>query len=162
MLQLSLDPFLQMQVVTDQFGIERTARATSRSIVDLFLLVLACLVPLDVAVRRLQPDWALIKGWFGLGGKIGATRTLGALLRRKQQIEFIPGEKEGREDRSRSASIFPPRRPISKPAASRPVGKPQPDQPTEPLEKPEVPKDGEEPSSTTGRLLARKKKWRKE
>src|SRR5690606_38298289 len=43
------------------FGYQRSPRSASRPIFDWFLIALACLIPLDVAVRRIQielkPIW---------------------------------------------------------------------------------------------------------
>ena len=67
------------------FGPQRVPRESSKSIVDWLLLALACLVPLDVGVRRVQLDWSVIRGWFGAGRKGESTETLSALLKRKER-----------------------------------------------------------------------------
>jgi len=69
------------------FEMNRQPKRSSRPIFDWFLVILACLVPLDVAVRRVQLDWSVIKGWLGLGQKRSSTQTMGALLERKQAID---------------------------------------------------------------------------
>lgn len=67
---------------------DRQPKRSSRQIFDWFLIALACLVPLDVAVRRVQIDWYVIKGWLGLGKRAGpSTQTMGALLERKQAVD---------------------------------------------------------------------------
>lgn len=81
----------------DIFNKERQPKRSSKPIFDWFLVILACLVPLDVGVRRVQLDWYVIKSWFGFGLKhAGSTQTMGALLERKQavgsQIEARRGE----------------------------------------------------------------------
>jgi len=58
----------------------RSPRKTSKSIVDLLLILLACLIPLDVGVRRVQLDWSVIRGWFGAGRKNGIHRNVGRVI----------------------------------------------------------------------------------
>ena len=127
---------------------EREPRTSSRSVADLFLILLAFLIPLDVGVRRIQPDLYVIKGWFGLArGKSPSGTTLAALLHRKEEITFVP-------ERAPGEGPLP-----SVPA--RAAG-------TRRKAVPETPdvrrgKDADEKDlSTTGRLLAKKRKWRKE
>lgn len=72
----------------DIFLTRREPKRSSKPIFDWFLIALACLVPLDVGVRRVQLDWYVIKGWLGIGRKRGpSTQTMGALLERKQQVD---------------------------------------------------------------------------
>jgi uncharacterized membrane protein len=129
---------------------DRKPKSTSRPVFDWFLLLLACLLPLDVGVRRVQLDWALIVGWFGLRKRRApAAETLEALLARKREIEFTradavearrpepsAGSRAAREDKA-------PRAPREGAVAAEPG-------------------EEEEEMSTTRRLLARKKTWRKE
>jgi uncharacterized membrane protein len=127
----------------DVFPADRPARRSSRPITGLFILLLACLVPLDVAVRRVQLDWTLVRGWLGLGRARGASgKTFEALLKRKKSIEFLSPEEERRVRAERPA-------PGQKPAA--------PQAPLAPQAPP--PADG---ASTTARLLDLKKKWKKD
>ena len=63
------------------FGVKHEPRASSRPIFDLFLLLLACLLPLDVAARRVQLDWSVVRAWFRRKPPVAAsTATMGALL----------------------------------------------------------------------------------
>ncbi len=71
----------------DIFQKDRQPKRSSRPIFDWFLVILACLIPLDVGVRRVQLDWYVIKSWLGLGQKRASTQTMGALLERKQAID---------------------------------------------------------------------------
>ncbi|HUW55567.1 MAG TPA: hypothetical protein VMZ92_02955, partial [Planctomycetota bacterium] len=135
----------------DIFTRDRKPRFSSSSIVDWFLLALACLIPLDVGVRRVQLDWYVIRGLLGLEGKRAPEETLGALLARKKAIEFVP-RKEKPEGRAA--------RPIPR-RARRAAEKEAP--PVEREPRPEVkPAEDLEGLSTTERLLARKKKWKKD
>jgi len=47
------------------YGAPRTARTSSSSIIDLLLLALVCLVPLDVAMRRVHIDLAALRAKLG-------------------------------------------------------------------------------------------------
>ncbi|MGQ0636762.1 MAG: VWA domain-containing protein [Planctomycetaceae bacterium] len=72
----------------DIFSADRKPKRSSKPIFDWFLIALACLVPLDVAVRRVQLDWYVIRAWLGAGRRRGpSTKTMGALLERKQAVE---------------------------------------------------------------------------
>jgi uncharacterized membrane protein len=125
---------------------ERPVRRTSRPALDWFLVLLAILIPLDVGVRRVQIDWSVVAGWFRWKKTAQPDATLGALLERKKQIKFA-----GPEDGTRRP---PP------PSAPRPVAPPSgPPPPPAPSAKPPA-KPAED--STTGRLLAAKKRWKKE
>ena len=67
------------------FQVDRQPRLSSRSIIDLLLILLACLIPLDVAFRRVQMDWATFKSWFGFG-RAERTETLSTLLAMKERM----------------------------------------------------------------------------
>ena len=134
----------------DVFTQARVPKASSRPIADLFLVMLALLVPLDVAVRRVQLDWALIRGWIGFGReRQPAGETFEALLRRKEAINLLTADDAGRRQE---------RRPAAKPGGQE-TEAPPPD--GQAGGRPEPPAAGEEPS-TLKRLLARKEKWKEE
>ncbi|HEY2083704.1 MAG TPA: glutamine amidotransferase [Verrucomicrobiae bacterium] len=127
----------------DLFTIPREPRETSKSILDLLLILLACLIPLDVGIRRVQLDWSVIRGWFGAGRKTESTETLGALLRLKEKVrETTDVGRKGAPVKFPPAPPrpTPPSTPAPKPAAGEPVSEQEPQQ------------------STTGRLLAIKRK----
>jgi uncharacterized membrane protein len=66
----------------------RVPKRSSRPVFDWFLVALACLIPLDVGIRRVQLDWYVIKSWLGIGLKRGvSSQTMGALLERKQAVD---------------------------------------------------------------------------
>jgi len=131
----------------DVFVKERIPKASSRPIADLFLLILAVLIPLDVAVRRVQLDWALIRSWAGLGrGKESAGETFEALLRRKRAVESVTTRKEPRRIPLPTVGGAERTKPGPK------AGRPEPPQPPA----------GEERGSTLKRLLDRKKRWKEE
>ena len=123
----------------DIFQRERATRESSKPVFDWFLIALACLIPIDVGVRRVQLDWSVIKSWFGIGKRRESTATMGALLERKKQIQ---------------PAVNPPQerpKPLNLPSQPATIAP----KPTEP--KAEPPKS-DAPQSTTERLLARKRK----
>lgn len=123
---------------TDLFHPQRIARESSRPIFDWFLFALALLLPLDVAVRRVQLDWSVVMAWFGRGPMTkNSTETMGALLQRKRKAE---------------QNSEPPRAVIPRPAAPKKSAPPT-DEP-KPVSEPE----DANPQSTAERLLARKRK----
>ena len=63
----------------------REPKTSSREVFDWFLVALACLVPLDVAVRRVQIDPAILIAWLR-PRQAATTETMGNLLRRKQAV----------------------------------------------------------------------------
>ncbi|WP_432798815.1 glutamine amidotransferase [Poriferisphaera sp. WC338] len=78
------------------FDTEREAKRRSRPVFDWFLIVLACLVPLDVAFRRVQLDWTVVRGWIGLGREREVSReTFSTLLSRKKDVgALLSGDDE--------------------------------------------------------------------
>ncbi len=153
-LRFRSDPILLQQIAartggrlldastTDLFHPARQPRESSRPVFDWFLILLACLLPLDVAVRRVQLDWALIRGWFGWGKKAESTATMGALLGRKQRVQA-------------TLESAPEPRPLV-PLAYKPTIPPT--SPAPPLAPPTAADETSAPLSTTERLLARKRK----
>jgi hypothetical protein len=127
----------------DLFTIPREPKETSKSILDLLLILLACLIPLDVGIRRVQLDWSVIRGWFGAGRKTESTETLGALLRLKEKV------RETTDAARKGAPVKLPSAPPRSTPQSAPVQKP---------EAPGAASEQEPPQSTTSRLLAIKRK----
>jgi len=120
------------------FRKDQPPRISSRSVLDWFLFALACLIPLDVGVRRIQIDWAaLVNRVRGRGGR--STATMRTLLRRKGELARAEEARERQKGRSRA-------RPKTGPARPGAGGKPGPRK--------------EAPGTTTGRLVERKRKWR--
>ncbi len=123
----------------DLFHPARQPRESSSPVIDWFLILLAILVPLDVAVRRVQLDWSLIRGWFARRPRDGSTETMSALLQRKQKVK--------------STLAHPPATHL--PSVVQPVATPKQPTPTPETVKPKPPDAAQ---STTERLLARKRK----
>jgi uncharacterized membrane protein len=131
----------------DLFAIPRQPKETSKSIVDLLLILLACLIPLDVGIRRVQLDWSVVRGWFGGNRKTESTETLGALLRLKEKV------RETTDSARKGGPVkLPPSSPRPIPR-SAPAPKPAPPEPTP---------EEDAAQSTTERLLARKRKRQQE
>ncbi len=65
----------------------REVKRSSSPVFDWFLFTLACLIPLDVAIRRIQIDWYSIKSMLGFGlTRESATKTMNTLLDRKKKV----------------------------------------------------------------------------
>ena len=124
---------------TDLFDFERVTKESSRSVIDWFLILLACLVPLNVGLRRVQLDFSVVKGWFSSKkAEESSEKTMSALLKRKLQA-VVP-----------ETPCEPIRKAVVKPNAKK----------AEPTQAPE-PTD-ESNLSTTERLLARKRRREEE
>ncbi len=143
---LSGDP-----VKDDIFRHGRAPKRSSKPIFDWLLIALAILVPIDVALRRIQIDLASIKSALGLGRRAATSATMGALLQAKQ---------------SATASIESRRteRPLP-PQSDRPLPKPTSTTTSssstvvrQPLSEAPPPSSSNSPTSTTERLLALKRK----
>lgn len=132
---------------TDLYHPSRQSHESTRPVFDWLLIFLACLLPLDVAVRRVQLDWAVIRGWFTFGKKAeDSTATMGALLGRKRRVE---------------ATLTTTPESAAKPVVRPPPIKPAPPvapKPAAPAAPESKPADPGESVSTTERLLARKRK----
>lgn len=125
------------------FG-RREPKQSSSPVQDWFLIALACLVPLDVAVRRIQIDVRALMSLFQRKVPDGpATATTGALLQRKQEVE-------ARLDVHRQ-TVPPPSRITGAPV---PPPSPPPGMPA-PSAKPSTPPAATD--TTTSRLLAMKR-----
>lgn len=128
----------------------RVPKISSQPIFDWFLIALAMLVPLDVAVRRVQIDWQMVLDSLGLGKRGETTKTMGALLARKGEVSSqLKGLKEERPmQTSVSQSPYEVRSMPTRTAAPRPKATQTNEQ--------SVPSAMEQ--TTTSRLLSLKKK----
>lgn len=126
----------------------RKPKTSSQPVFDWFLIAIACLIPLDVAVRRVQLDWVAVMQALGMKRKAATTQTMGALLQRKQQV--------GEHLKSQRDSGLRPTPGTPRPYLQQPVqrtvatSKPQPSA----EKKPQAPAE----DTTTSRLLAMKRK----
>lgn len=134
------------------FATDRESRRSTRPVFDWFLMALAILLPLDVALRRVQLDWSTIKSWVGLDRRQTSTVTMGTLLQRKAAVatELRTRREERPYQPSGNGAAMP--RPAGKAVAA---SKPPPRESGPP---PATDGGGDKPTSTTERLLALKRK----
>jgi uncharacterized membrane protein len=135
------------------FRENRKPQRSSQPIFDKWLILLACLIPLDVGFRRIQIDWLLIRSWFTSKKRQQAesTATMSALLQRRQVVKS--------DIETRRASLSPP---VELSARRSPqTTLPQTDQsaskPVKPDPKPKTTSAPEVETGTTGRLKALKR-----
>ena len=157
--------------LTQQIFGERKPRTSQSRVFDWFLMMLACLVPLDVAVRRVQIDAAWITQLFRRQQPEEEGSTVGALLEKSQAVrsalasrsDRVAADPTGsrsrtvqRADWSAAPSGSVGSRPSEPSAAAAPSG-------ADPAADPAA--DGgesEEGGSTTSRLLAIKRRREQE
>lgn len=132
----------------------RKPKQSSRPVFDWFLIALMALVPLDVAIRRVQIDFALIRSWFTLR-QGPSTETMGALLKRKQAVAST-FEAQKAEIPLSPQKARPPL--VPKPGPKPPAGPTTTSSPPSPPPPDAEAKDG----STTSRLLDRKRRRQQE
>jgi len=134
----------------DVFPTERERRTSSRPVFDLLLVFLACLIPLDVAVRRIQVDMHTLRGLFGLDRREARDAVLNTLLLAKARAAARTAAGE------RPAAPLITAAPAQTPRASRISAAERPPAPAAPAAPapPALPGD----TSTTGRLLAAKRR----
>lgn len=144
----------------DIFTRERETRRTSKPIFDLFLLLIACCVPLDVALRRIQIDFTALTSIFKRK-RDGAdsSETLGALLKRKESVGSKMKDEENKEKPLRQTLDTTKATPKTAP---KPKTTPTPKSSAETAEGKDKKRKGkqedEEATYTTSRLLAAKKR----
>lgn len=140
------------QLSAQIFG-DRAPKRSSSRVFDWFLMALACMIPVDVAIRRVQVDLSWVRGLFRKEEQKETTATMGALLEKSQAVrtamESAPTAAKSTADSSRRS---PPRGPLPvKPTQSATPAEPPPA--TE-----EKPPPATDEGSTTSRLLAMKRK----
>jgi hypothetical protein len=100
------------------FPQDRLPKSSSNPIFDWFLVALACLLPLDIAIRRVQLDWRAIAGAFRFRKAEGSGETMGRLLDRKREVREGLTPPAPRASASRPAAPVRPKRP-AKPQAAK-------------------------------------------
>jgi uncharacterized membrane protein len=130
------------------FNKGRKPSQSSRPIEDIFLIILACAIPIDVGIRRIQLDFGVIRGWFTRKQPKGESgETMGALLRVKRRMKTV---KEPADTAEPATRVPPP----AAPSAPPPRRKQADVSNAKKAEK----EPGLESLSTTERLLALKRK----
>ena len=86
---------LEFESADDVIYGRRAPKRSSRQIFDWLVLALACLLPVDVAIRRIQIDPWAIRQMFGFG-KGSSSATMGTLLQRKRDVrDQLDGDRRG-------------------------------------------------------------------
>lgn len=138
------------------YGVDREARLTSKPIFDWFLILLACLIPLDVAMRRIHIDLQTIRNMLGLSKAVGPSdETFSALLRAKQSVSESLAQRRKAPQRMSEATY-------TQPSADEPSSEPSPKSDTQRAKPESAQQDSEESTQTTSRLLAAKRRRREE
>jgi Ca-activated chloride channel homolog len=88
---MELDPDQTSQELADQIYGRRDPKRSTRPVFDWFLMVLACMIPLDVAVRRVQLDFSWVTRMFSKR-KTESTSTLGSLLQKTLSVRATLSE----------------------------------------------------------------------
>ncbi|MEP3482493.1 MAG: VWA domain-containing protein [Fuerstiella sp.] len=147
---VTLDADLTPEELTQQIYGNRKEKRATRPVFDWFLMALACMIPLDVAIRRVQLDFSWVKKMFQSGSK-ESTATMGSLLERKKAVQssLTSASKQATERPMTSRPVTVPK------SARKPVPKKTSEDAT--TNKPEAQPQTDD-NSTTSRLLAMKRK----
>lgn len=70
----------------DIFPQDRVPKSSSNPVFDWLLVAIACLLPLDIAIRRVQLDWRAVLGAFRRSKTDASGATMGRLLDRKREV----------------------------------------------------------------------------
>ena len=141
---------LDIDTTSEEIFSPREPKQSSQPIFDWFLIALACLLPLDVAFRRVQLDWYTIKSVLGFDKRGESTQTMGALLARKKDVsqQFEKREEQPLQTLARTATY------IREQQGRRTAAK----KPTTPQAKKQAASSSPGESTTTSRLLEMKRK----
>lgn len=146
--------------LAEQIYGERRPKRSSRPVFDWLLAALACLLPVDVALRRVQLDFGWVRTLFRRDRR-ESTATLGALLQKTDEVRaaLASQRQDQRPPQPARPGVMRPPAPKTRSAADgsaevRPKSETSPEAPsnTSPTD------DG----STTSRLLALKRKREQE
>ena len=150
-----LDTDRSVEELAGQIYGNRKPKRSSRPIFDWFLMGLACLLPLDVAIRRVQLDLGWIKKLFKRQ-KSESTATIGALLQRTGEVRSsLNNQRDANSPRPETAGRpLAPRQPAQRP----PTGTPTKTESTPAQQPSSSPPPASDDGGTTSRLLAMKKK----
>jgi len=149
--------------VSQQLFGERQPKRSSRPIFDWYLMLIALLLPVDVAVRRVQLDGSWIKRLFRRE-KSSSGQTLGTLLQRTGEVRSTLAGMRGAGNTSAAETPRPatPQKPpawLNTPPASSSADNATPTQtPSAPAPDDAPSQPSTEDAGTTSRLLALKKK----
>lgn len=154
----TLDADQPAEELSQQIYGDREPKRSTRSVFDWFLMALACMIPLDVAVRRVQLDFGGLRRLFR-SRKTESTATMGTLLARAESVRESmkgPGESATRSRPAPASSSSRPEKRASLPPTLPKMNKPDTDS------QPESGRPAEPPSTddggTTSKLLAMKRR----
>ncbi|REJ75781.1 MAG: hypothetical protein DWQ29_16585, partial [Planctomycetota bacterium] len=141
---------LDLDATSEEIFSPREPKQSSQPIFDWFLIALACLLPLDVAFRRVQLDWYTIKRALGFDKRGESTQTMGALLARKKDVseQFEKREERPLQTLAQTTAYIREQQ-GRRTAARKPKSEPKPDQKQPPTA---------DDATTTSRLLEMKRK----
>lgn len=145
------------QVTAQIFG-DRDPKTSKSRIFDWFLMVLACLVPLDVAVRRVQIDLSWIRSLFRREERQESGATMGALLQKSQAVRTAM--ETSQKPSTHPVPAVQRRSPL--PAQPTEAAKPQTTQRSAAKPEEEAVQPSASDGSTTSRLLAMKRQREEE
>ena len=145
------------QVTAQIFG-DRDPKTSKSRIFDWFLMVLACLVPFDVAVRRVQIDLSWIRSLFRREERQESGATMGALLQKSQAVRTAM--ETNQKPSTRPVPAVQRRSPL--PAQPTEAAKPQTTQRSAAKPEEEAVQPSASDGSTTSRLLAMKRQREEE
>lgn len=154
-----IDVSVEPPLLADQIFGDRQPKRSTSPIFDWFLMSLACLIPLDVAIRRVQLDFSWLRRAFEKEEQKQTTATMGALLEKSQAVRSAmesnrPAAASAPADRRTSLPrATPPLQPPAATESQKPAGAPES---TKTAEVNQTPSDDD--GSTTSRLLAMKRK----
>lgn len=142
----------ELQAAVEQVYGRRDPKQSSSPIFDWFLVALAILIPIDVALRRIQIDWYAVSSLFQGQKQTGpATATMGTLLQRKQDLGT-------RLDKSRSTAARTALQQTARPKTAIPGTTPSAAARKKPAPDKKGPTETPSSGTTTGKLLAMKRK----
>jgi len=157
---MELDPDKTPEDLAAEIYGRRNPVRSSRPVFDWFLMALACLIPLDVAVRRVQLDFSWLTGMFSKRNSSESTATMGALLERTKSVRSTL------QDTKEATRSKPPERPMQPRAAVPPRpnqrSSTSDDQGSKPTGQAPPPDKAGDNANTTSRLLAMKRKREQE
>lgn len=141
------------QLSAQIFG-DRLPKRSSSRVFDWFLMALACMIPVDVAIRRVQIDLSWVRSLFRKEEQKETTATMGALLEKSQAV------RTAMESSQPTSATRPQRQQPRAPLPTKPTeaAKPAKAKPAPQAEAPPADDEG----STTSRLLAMKRKRNEE
>ena len=137
------------------YGGDRETKKSSQPFVEWLLVLLACLFVMDVGLRRVQIDFDIIRSWFATRREDAKEEeTFTALLKRRRSVKDEIAETHGGAPTEEPTWMAeqPGEKPAAKPMSLKEKAKERARMAAE------AEKQAQEDDTTTGRLLAAKRK----